>query len=353
MTPPRTDAPYGRETKPRVTPAIAAEAAVWVTRLHGPDRSPKMESEFKLWQAQSPAHREAFEKCTDAWIDVEKINLATAYETVAGKNPWLPGGGYWGKQRWAAVAVSMAVLGVGIFVGQRWWGEGAYATEVGEQRVVMLEDGTRMLLNTGTRLRVNFSAKQRTVSVGSGEAIFEVAKDAARPFVVRVSGSEVVAVGTAFSVRYGEASANVPSQIAITLIEGRISVRPAADGGANAIAPASPIQMTPGERLRLDQAVGATSTAAPKVDRPNVDQVTAWKRSEAVFDATGLSEAVAEMNRYSRTQIVLVGTLASTNLRVSGLYRTGDNVGFANAVASLHGLTLKNEGGRLELRKAE
>lgn len=354
MTPPRTDTPGGKETRPKVTPAIAAEAAVWVTRLHGPDRSLQMERDFRAWQAQSAAHQEAFEKCTDAWLDVEKIKLSTAYETVGRRNLWQPGGGgYQGTRRWAAMAASMGVLAVGLFLGQRWWNEGAYNTDVGEQRVVMLEDGTRMILNTDTRLRVSFSDRQRTVNVNSGEAIFEVAKDSMRPFVVRVTGSEVVAVGTAFSVRYGTTVANVPREVSVTLIEGQVSVRAVPGAGAEGIAPASPIVMKPGERLRLDLAPGTTGGAAAKVDRPNVEQVTAWKRSEAVFDATALSEAVAEMNRYSRTQIVLVDKLAGSNLRVSGLYRTGDNVGFANAVASLHGLALKNDGGRLELRKAE
>lgn len=353
MTPERTDTPGGMETRPKVTPAIAAEAAVWVTRLHGPDRSPQMERDLRAWQAQSAAHQEAFEKCTDAWLDVEKIKLSTAYETVSRRNPWQPGGGYRGRQRWAAMAASVAVLAVGLFIGRQWWNEGAFSTDVGEQRVVMLEDGTRMILNTDTRLRVSFGNRQRTVNVNSGEAIFEVAKDSARPFVVRVAGSEVVAVGTAFSVRYGAAVANAPREVAVTLIEGQVSVRAVPGAGGADIAPASAILMKPGERLRLDTAPSATSTAVPKVDRPNVEQVTAWKRSEAVFDATAMSEAVAEMNRYSRTQIVLVGKLADSNLRVSGLYRTGDNVGFANAVASLHGLTLKNDGGRLELRKAE
>lgn len=353
MTPPRTENPGSKETRPKVTPAIAAEAAVWVTRLHGPDRSPQMERDFRAWQAQSPAHQEAFEKCTDAWLDVEKIKLSTAYETVLRRSSWSPGGGYRGKQRWAAMAACVALVAVGAFVGQRWWDDGNFSTEVGEQRVVMLDDGTRLILNTDTRLRVNFSAKQRTVNVASGEAIFEVAKDPARPFVVRVSGSEVVAVGTAFSVRYAEASANVPSEIAVTLIEGQISVRPTAGGSGADIAPLRPIVMKPGERLRLDQSPSAKTAVATRVDRPDVDQVTAWKRSEAVFDSTALVEAVAEMNRYSRTQIVLVDKLAASNLRVSGQYRTGDNVGFANAVASLHGLTLKKEGGRLELQKAE
>jgi transmembrane sensor len=79
------------------------------------------------------------------------------------------------------------------------------------------------------------------------------------------------------------------------------------------------------------------------------DRLMAWRRSEAVFDDVTLSEAAAEMNRYSRNVIVLVGDESSNNLRISGLFRTGDNVAFARAVAALHKLVLRDRGEHLEL----
>ena len=254
---------------------------------------------------------------------------------------------------WAAGAASAGVLALALLVGQNWWQHGTFSTDVGEQRTVMLDDGSRMLLNTETEVRVSFDGRQRTVSVRGGEALFEVAKDPKRPFVVRVSGSEVVAVGTSFSVRYAPPAASAPNELTVTLIEGQVNVRRAADVGADAVAPDKAVSMQPGERLRLDQLAGSAGAASPKVDRPNVDQVTAWKRNEAVFDATVLRDAVAEMNRYSRTKIVLLDGLSDSGLRVSGLYRTGDNPGFAHAVAHLHGLKVKEDAGRLELGKAQ
>jgi transmembrane sensor len=93
MARPSAGTPQGADAKSKVPREILAEAAVWVTRLHGPDRSPEMERDFRAWQALSPSHREAFEKCTDAWIDVGKIRVATAYETVASQNASRWGGG--------------------------------------------------------------------------------------------------------------------------------------------------------------------------------------------------------------------------------------------------------------------
>jgi transmembrane sensor len=359
MSTPRADTAQGDgdEAKPRVTPDIAAEAAVWIARLHGPGRTNRMERECLRWQALSPAHREAFERCTDTWADVPGIKLATAYETASSSRASSAQSSrdrWYGLPRWAAAVGAMGVLTVGAVLVQQWRDLGTYSTGVGEQRVVVLEDGSRVRMNTATQLHVDFEAGQRTVNVRSGEALFEVAKDALRPFVVRVAGSEVVAVGTAFSVRYTDKGSSGSDAIAVTLIEGRVDVRPAAGGRADALAPAQAVLMHAGERLKLDHSGGgAVTVTALRVDRPDVEQVTAWKRGEAVFDATALAEAVAEMNRYSRTPIVLVDGLGSSNLRVSGLYRTGDSAGFARAVAALHGLRVQETHGRLELGKAQ
>ncbi len=353
MARPGADASDGAQQRPKVSRAIRAQAAVWVTKLHSEDRSPEMERDFRKWQAQSPEHRLAFEKTTDAWMAVGSLKLADAYKAMAARNPKPVGGAYRRMSWWLAGGATAALLGIGIFAGQRWWDTGLYVTDVGEQRLVTLDDGSRVRLNTDTQVRVSYGARQRTVAVSHGEAIFEVAKDPSRPFVVRASGSEVVAVGTAFAVRYAGTTKGSPQELTVTLIEGKVNVRPAAEPSADAIAPDRIIAMKAGDRLRLDREAHKTAVATPRVDRPNMDQVTAWQRSEVVFDAEALPDAVAEMNRYSRTPIVLVDELSRSNLSVSGLFHAGDSFGFANAVAHLHGLHLKNEPGRLTLEKAE
>ncbi|WP_431257606.1 hypothetical protein ACQ86G_23725 [Roseateles chitinivorans] len=89
------------------------------------------------------------------------------------------------------------------------------------------------------------------------------------------------------------------------------------------------------------------------LDRPRIDQVTAWKRSEVVFDDVSLPEAVTEMNRYNREPIVLVDDAALSRLRVSGSYRAGDSDGFAHAAATLHGLLMRRVDGRFELLRPQ
>ena len=346
---------------PAVTPEIAAEAAVWIARLHGPDRSPFMERECLAWQAHSAVHRLAFERCTDVWEAVPRVRLADAYAsalprassrafTQASTSDTTDEVRHTGHPRWLLASVVAALtVGVGLSVYLRGGGD-IYATKVGEQQLVVLADGTRMTLNTNTVARVKMDPDLRSVNVQAGEAVFEVAKDPHRPFVVRVADSEVVAVGTVFAVRLSGSGTQAAVVLAVTLIEGQVTVRPVSFDGAEGIAPVKPVLMQAGERMRLVKADGMSNgPAIQQLDRPRIDQVVAWRRNEAVFDDVSLLDAVAEMNRYNRTPIVLLGDASLPKLRVSGLYRTGDSAGFAWAVAALHGLHVQEREGRLEL----
>ena len=334
---------------PVVTREIAAEAAVWIARLHGPDRSIFMERECRAWQARSAAHRHAFERGTDLWMDSAVINRAAVARAAADRRPGLAArAGRMKSWPWAAAITTMLLAGVLVFGP---WRDGdSYDTGVGEQRIVMLQDGTRMSLNTSTRVRVALGASRRTVDVVGGEALFEVAKDASRPFIVRAAGSEVTATGTAFVVRYTPAIAGIRDAVDITLIEGRVVVRGTAEGSPS-MEPVPSVEMSPGERFRVVSGPRGQAGAVlrPQVDRPRVDQVLAWKRGEAIFDNATLADAVSEMNRYSSTPISLAGADALGDLRVSGVFKTGDNLSFARAVASLHGLAVRERSDRLEL----
>lgn len=339
------------EPSARVTPEIAAEAAVWVTRLHGPQRTRQMEQECLAWQQRSAVHREAFERCTDTWEGVPRVTLASAFVAARAQDGH-EGAGVWhlGTLRWASAAALVLAVIAGTAGYEHWRDRGVYATGVGEQQLVVLDDGTRMTLNTDTQVRVDLEPKQRAVSIRRGEALFEVAKDPLRPFVVRAGGSEVVAIGTVFDVRFAPRAGGGKDALAVTLIEGRVALQPVA--GASGLAPAHAVRMMAGERVRLSGSqVGPDQAARPELDRPNLEQVVAWKRSEAVFDDVSLVDAVSEMNRYSRTPITLLRPSGFADMRVSGVYRTGDTAAFATAVAALHGLQVQQRDGRLELSK--
>lgn len=335
------------EGAPVVTPEIAAETAVWVARLHGPDRSQAMEREFLAWQARSAANRLAFERSTDTWQDA--AGAGRLFREMTKARPPAPASSRVSIRRtrpWMA-AVATIVL-AGALVMAPWRSGQDYETGVGEQRMVVLEDGSRLSLNTDTRVRVEFSSDRRRVRLEAGEALFEVAKDARRPFAVHVAGREVLAIGTAFTVRLDARESGL-AEAAVTLVEGEVVVRRLADGGERVADMATAQTLKVGDRLRFAGSKAARDAEARELDRPRIDQVLAWKRGEAIFDDIALSAAIAEMNRYSALPIRLVGFSHGGELRISGTFKVGDNRKFARAVATLHGLTLDESSGRLDL----
>lgn len=289
-----------------------AEAAAWLVRLQGSDRSAATEAAFRAWLAEDPAHAHAFARVTDTW----EIVPGAARMAAPARTPR--------RGRLLAVAASLSL--VAILAGYAWLAmrDPIYQTRVGEQRTVTLEDGSRVTLNTGTRLAVDYDADQRRIRLERGEALFEVAKNPRRPFTVQAGHEQVRALGTTFSVRRDR------DRVDVLLIEGRVQVSRQA---AKADARASPsIVLAPGDRLALREGRAATTR-----DRPVVDEVTAWRRGEAMFDNVTLAEAIAEINRYGRVQ-VRVSDPELAALRISGVFATRDPAEFAEVVARLHGL---------------
>ncbi|WP_428510821.1 FecR family protein [Roseateles sp.] len=248
----------------------------------------------------------------------------------------------------ALVGVFLVLASLLVLALQSWRTGEVYATGVGEHRVVMLQDGSRMSLNTATKVRARLSSSQRLVEVEAGEALFEVVKDTSRPFLVTAGGTEVKATGTAFLVRLQPSSQEVSTSLEVTLIEGQVVLRPQS-GQVAAAAGAGPVVMTAGERVRVDGAMAASGVSKVRVEGAGLDRAVAWTRGEASFDDVTLNEAVAEMNRYSSKPIVMVDADRLKALRVSGLFRTGDSASFARAVGALYGLDVREQSDRLEL----
>jgi transmembrane sensor len=187
-------------------------------------------------------------------------------------------------------------------------GKDIVATHVGQMRAIDLDDGTHVALDTGTRVRVAFSATGRDIELLQGQAHFEVAHDARRPFRVHTNAVEVVAVGTAFDV------AALPSRTTVTLIEGRVNVR--AISGAEM---GSKVEMlTPGQQWGVDSKGRLLEKKEVKIA-----DVTAWQRGSVVIDDAPLAEALDIMNRYSNTRIVIRDP-ALQERHVTGTFRTGD-----------------------------
>jgi transmembrane sensor len=307
---------------------VRAEAAAWVAQIHGEEQSPEGEARLRAWLGESDEHRRAFERLTRAWEQAGKIRLRASQDAVAieprRRSRFVP---------WAAAA-AMLVLALGVAVYRL--RVDAMVTEVGQQRVGVLPDGTRVTLNTNTRIEVNYDEHARRVRLIRGEAWFEVAKNATWPFLVSVDGEIVRALGTSFIVRRDGTQG-----ISVTLVEGRVSITPidqkAEPGEAQVLAP--------GQRLVLSE----HSTSA--VDRPDLTRVTAWRHGRVEFDATSLDDAAAEMNRYSKTRIILADADLA-RLSVGGVFRAGDSEEFVRIVTSAFGLRADRQGRDIVLSEA-
>jgi transmembrane sensor len=331
--------------------AACAEAAAWIARLHGEDRTASVEIGFKRWLAASPEHRAAFEMANDIWAGTEHLPKPSTPAFVR----WPKAGLLitWPRALAAAAVIASVAVGIGLYSR-----DSGLTTRIGEQRTLSLEDGTRISLNTASRIHVRYDRTARRVELDQGEAYFEVAKHPDWPFIVIAGGRQVVARGTAFLVRRDEGS------LAVTLVEGKVTVAPAgetvppatamptyaagsvagsnipeqpASGGA-----AADITLAPGQRLTF------VDHERPKIDKPEIERVTAWQRGQVILDHTSLAEAVAEMNRYSDVELKIEEPEAR-RAEVTGIFRLGDSAAFAQAVAETYHLQVADRGGAITL----
>ena len=228
-----------------------------------------------------------------------------------------------------------------------------YGTALGEQRSIQFEDGSTVELNSRSKIRVKYSKQERDVELIEGQALFHVAHDTGRPFIVAVGATRVRAVGTQFDV-YKKSNGTV-----VTVVEGRVAVYSAPQGipsstgdgvqlpstqalppptgpkpatesrGSSSRATSAPVSPASGSKVAPDGvaaqrnplAVGlssnssfllaageqltVTADAAQKTANPNIAGATAWREREIVFESATLSDVAEEFNRYNQRQLVI------------------------------------------------
>jgi transmembrane sensor len=307
---------------------VRAEAAAWIARLRDEQRGPHLEAQFRGWLDQNEEHRRAFARMTQVWEQAGKIRMRAPGISAARKgrssrvNRWAP-----------SLAATLILVAVGAVY---YWRDGAVETEVGQRQIRLLRDGTRVVLNTDTRIEVNYDQHLRRVRLIRGEAWFNVSKHPAWPFIVSVGDQEVRALGTSFIVRRDA------QDLSITLVDGQVSVTPSA---RNEDAPSrAPQILAPGQRLVISRHHELA------VDRPELSRVTAWERGQVEFAETPLEDAVTEMNRYTTTHIT-VPDAEVAQLRIGGVFHAGDSDEFIKVVTAAFGLRADRNGGDIVLSR--
>jgi len=359
-----------KSPKPKLNRQILDEASDWFVDFRVGDVDSTARERFDLWLRQSPEHIRAYMEIANTYVvlpgpsPTRKVDVQEliAYARSEGNvvpfdhtgRPNQRGEGHPLSSReqraaakpagersrmrvsrrfaFAAAAALLVATASTWFITQ--WN--TYATDIGERRSITLADGSTIELNARSRVRVKFSKLERDVELVEGQALFGVAHDASRPFIVSAGNTAVRAVGTQFDVYRKRSS------ITVTVVEGRVAV----------FGPAQPVALNPspttGEgsapRVREGRAspsyaedprsagevfvsageqVTVTERPMPAPKRANVAAATAWTQHQLVFDGSPLSDVVDGFNRYNTRQIVIEDP-ALDDFHVSGVYSSTD-----------------------------
>jgi transmembrane sensor len=311
--------------------AVEDIAALWAVRLDARPLEQEEESELESWLAASDKHRGALlrAQATLAYLD-RAASLAAGSSAASATRPAAP---RFGRRTFiAATASAAAAAGIGAIAIIRPWQQ-RIDTAIGEVRRVPLQDGSVATLNTDTRLRVAFDSSERVVDLADGEAWFEVAHDAAKPFIVEAGEVRVRAVGTAFSVRRRGDGADV------LVTEGRVLAWRAGDDER-------PVGVDAGYRIYL----GARAPAKPVKAGAEIERALAWRSGEIAFDGESLGEAVEEFNRYNRRKLVVEDPALAREPLV-GFFRANEPESFARAVSPMIGAAAIEEDDRIVIAR--
>lgn len=215
----------------------------------------------------------------------------------------------------ATVVITLAsAVGLSLFDDRDTW-----RTAIGERREIPLDDGSTIAVNTASEVSADLSAKRRDVSLAYGEAVFRVAPQKARPFIVSTLNYEIIAVGTVFGVRIDPSSKG--SYVNVLVDEGIVEVRRTRDKRVVG-------RLTAGMRGSFGIDVTQMETLPPAT----IARQLAWRNGHIDLAGEPLSTAVAEMNRYNSRPIRLADPTI-TGRSFHGVFRTDDSLGFARTVS--------------------
>jgi transmembrane sensor len=307
---------------PKTNGMLRREAAKWLARLQS-GRDPDIKRKFQRWHDADPRHSAAFDRVRRSYEQAGLLRYSPS--VVSGPPEPVTRNSEWKPRPALAAAAALAVLvptAVVLFRGGSPMLGGTEAvmlmTQVGEIRQIELADGSKVTLDSASKVDVEIGPSRRSAHLRYGRARFQVAKTDA-PFVVETVASTITLRRGVIDVE------QAGEQDRIEVLAGAAEVR-ASDG-----AQPSRGALGAGEAVTVNSA-GAQqkSIVAPAPD---------WTRGMLQFDGTLLADAVALANRYSRQRIILDGDLGA--LRVTGAFRAGDTTHLAKALAAAFRLSLE------------
>jgi len=344
------------ESRRRLNQQVYEEASDWFVRFRTDTVDEPGRREFDQYLRRSPEFLRAYLEVTAIWNEAEHFDARRRWDREAlitaarssedevipfswvraaegrveqpepGSEPSLAR--RWPARRWtqwgigAALAAGVVLVVIGMLYRS---GADTFATATGEQRLVTLADGSTAELNTQSKIEVRYGAHQRDVRLLKGEALFHVAKDASRPFIVGSGGTQVRAVGTEFDVYAGQAATIV------SVVEGRVEVVPPSaaqvlPGTAAQEPPSTTRGQTAGTLLPAGYRLVVSGTGRVETTPVDPAAAIAWTQHQLVFDSASVANVAEEFNRYNARQLIVEGTLR--DVRVSGVFATSNPMAF-------------------------
>jgi transmembrane sensor len=310
---------------------IDRQAAKWAARRDLGTLSAGDEAAFEAWLAADVRHLGAYGRAEAVLSRLERLN-GVALEPVPERAALLSG---WTRRRILMTGAAAAGLVVGAGVAERHLRrqQETFSTAIGQMREIVLADGSVVSLNTNSEIAVQFTREARNISLLRGEALFDVAKNKHRPFVVAAGNTRVRAVGTSFMVSL------LPKRpIQVLVREGVIELR-------RIDAP----QALPVRASANIQAIAAPGAPITTVAMPQEKLMRdlAWQRGSIALDNQTLAEAAAEFARYSEVRITVAPDVS--NRTVTGLFASHDPVGFAKAATAVLKLQMEVKGSEVRI----
>ncbi|MCQ4167452.1 FecR family protein [Tahibacter harae] len=348
---------------------IERRAADWLARRDGGEWSPEDAAALQTWLAASTAHRVAFLRLEAAWNQagrLKALGAGVASGVLPARNQWAwapfpsraaapaqepeeePAAPVPGQRtrhgatraRWPAAAAAVLLAAASLW-GWRQYEQvepESYRTGVGDLRTLALSDGSAATLSSDSALQVRMSRHGRQLELDRGEAYFDVAKDAARPFAVRAGEHRVVAVGTRFAVRRDG------DDVRVVVTEGTVRLESDPVDGRS-----QPVSLLPAGSIAVANRNGVLVRNGAVAD---AERQIDWRRGYVVFLDTPLATAAAEFNRYTTRPIVLADA-AAAQLRIGGSFRWSNSEVFVSLLEQALPVRAERENDRIVLRSRE
>ncbi|MGP8289119.1 FecR family protein [Vreelandella zhanjiangensis] len=310
---------------PAIDDATMDDAIAWYLKIKDASVTQDEQQAFNTWLQQSTLHHFAYQEAEQLWQDIEAPTRLLALQHHAiqpkrrNKQPW----------GWAVAALFM----LGLLLSFELWREPAHwdhllaatMTDPGQTQHLQLTDGSTLLLDGNSALKIDFNQTRRGLTLRRGRLWIDVAKDVQRPFLINAGDISIHVVGTHFSVmRSG-------NQVTVTVAEGQVAVSDSTDRQA---------MLVGGQQITVQNGeLGPISS----IEHP---LALAWREGQVVFDDAGISEIVAQLERMLPGRLLL-DTQAFNDVRLSGSFPANQPTALLDTLTNIFDITVHHLPGNL------